>query len=259
MASCSICLDSIESTSRVSLGCHDEFHVDCIDKWLSTHNTCPICRKTVVCVWCKRRTSELVTVGDADTSGHVTCQDHGICKLCVDAGYLNRRRACLGCYPSNVCLRWVKNHFSRVENFMNDAMAMREHVALSGIGTVDTTEQYMYGVFTMRERPAVHWPYIETQLGLFMRMSGLRSPRIQRDRVWNTLVLLHNYHWNVVNALPSSCEAQQRRHTAIFEAGLDGDLILEIGEAISDNCLPTAWNIIREAHEIVYNELTQVP
>ncbi|XWS19676.1 hypothetical protein CRYUN_Cryun31cG0036000 [Craigia yunnanensis] len=43
---CSVCLGTIteESTVRLLPNCKHMFHVDCIDKWLGSHTTCPICR-----------------------------------------------------------------------------------------------------------------------------------------------------------------------------------------------------------------------
>ena len=43
---CSVCLGTIkeESTVRLLLNCKHMFHVECIDKWLGSHTTCPICR-----------------------------------------------------------------------------------------------------------------------------------------------------------------------------------------------------------------------
>ncbi|XVF25699.1 hypothetical protein REPUB_Repub13aG0236100 [Reevesia pubescens] len=43
---CSVCLGTIteESTVRLLPNCKHMFHVECIDKWLGSHTTCPICR-----------------------------------------------------------------------------------------------------------------------------------------------------------------------------------------------------------------------
>ncbi|XVE51431.1 hypothetical protein DITRI_Ditri02bG0039700 [Diplodiscus trichospermus] len=43
---CSVCLGTIteETTVRLLPNCKHIFHVDCIDKWLGSHTTCPICR-----------------------------------------------------------------------------------------------------------------------------------------------------------------------------------------------------------------------
>ncbi|XVE88158.1 hypothetical protein DITRI_Ditri19aG0045800 [Diplodiscus trichospermus] len=43
---CSVCLGTIaeESTVRVLPNCKHMFHVECIDTWLGSHTTCPICR-----------------------------------------------------------------------------------------------------------------------------------------------------------------------------------------------------------------------
>ncbi|KAE8659680.1 Nudix hydrolase 15 [Hibiscus syriacus] len=43
---CSVCLGTIteESTVRLLPNCKHMFHVECIDTWLGSHTTCPICR-----------------------------------------------------------------------------------------------------------------------------------------------------------------------------------------------------------------------
>ncbi|KAK9265622.1 hypothetical protein L1049_010488 [Liquidambar formosana] len=46
---CSVCLSTIveEATVRVLPNCKHMFHAECVDMWLSSHVTCPICRTTV--------------------------------------------------------------------------------------------------------------------------------------------------------------------------------------------------------------------
>jgi len=43
---CVICITELTAgeTARVLPRCGHEFHVDCIDLWLNTHSTCPLCR-----------------------------------------------------------------------------------------------------------------------------------------------------------------------------------------------------------------------
>uniref|UniRef100_A0A8C9F706 cullin-RING-type E3 NEDD8 transferase n=1 Tax=Pavo cristatus TaxID=9049 RepID=A0A8C9F706_PAVCR len=36
------------SRSRTNLPCMHEFHIHCIDRWLSENSTCPICRQPVL-------------------------------------------------------------------------------------------------------------------------------------------------------------------------------------------------------------------
>ncbi|CAN7029459.1 unnamed protein product [Brassica rapa subsp. trilocularis] len=47
---CVICLSEFVSEERVKLlpTCHHGFHVRCIDKWLSSHSSCPTCRHCLV-------------------------------------------------------------------------------------------------------------------------------------------------------------------------------------------------------------------
>nr|XP_010919719.1 RING-H2 finger protein ATL40 [Elaeis guineensis] len=48
-AECAICLSVIEEGEMVRLlpGCRHVFHVSCIDMWLSSNSTCPVCRTGV--------------------------------------------------------------------------------------------------------------------------------------------------------------------------------------------------------------------
>ncbi|GLJ09585.1 hypothetical protein SUGI_0112380 [Cryptomeria japonica] len=45
---CAVCLCEFEEREkgRTLPACKHSFHVDCIDKWLNSHSTCPICRAT---------------------------------------------------------------------------------------------------------------------------------------------------------------------------------------------------------------------
>lgn len=46
---CSVCLSNLEDeeTARMLPNCKHVFHVGCIDTWLASHSTCPICRTAV--------------------------------------------------------------------------------------------------------------------------------------------------------------------------------------------------------------------
>lgn len=43
---CAVCLSMLEDGEAIRIlpNCNHNFHTDCIDKWLSTNSTCPICR-----------------------------------------------------------------------------------------------------------------------------------------------------------------------------------------------------------------------
>lgn len=49
MVECAVCLSALEGEEKAKLlpNCNHFFHVDCIDKWLGSHSTCPICRAEV--------------------------------------------------------------------------------------------------------------------------------------------------------------------------------------------------------------------
>lgn len=45
---CAICKDTVELGVEVTmLPCEHWFHFDCIEAWLSRHNTCPNCRQSI--------------------------------------------------------------------------------------------------------------------------------------------------------------------------------------------------------------------
>lgn len=47
-AECSICMDAVELNTEVTvLPCTHWFHYSCIEAWLSQHNTCPHCRRSI--------------------------------------------------------------------------------------------------------------------------------------------------------------------------------------------------------------------
>ncbi|KAL4566211.1 hypothetical protein LXL04_030323 [Taraxacum kok-saghyz] len=47
---CSVCLGDYEADDRLQQipACKHAFHVECIDHWLSTHTTCPLCRLSLL-------------------------------------------------------------------------------------------------------------------------------------------------------------------------------------------------------------------
>ena len=47
---CAVCLTEFKEGDKGRLlpGCCHSFHVECVDMWLDSHSTCPLCRATVV-------------------------------------------------------------------------------------------------------------------------------------------------------------------------------------------------------------------
>lgn len=43
---CRICFDEIDLAQEIITKCAHHFHIDCLNKWLTTKNTCPLCRTT---------------------------------------------------------------------------------------------------------------------------------------------------------------------------------------------------------------------
>jgi hypothetical protein len=48
--SCAVCLGEYEIGEMIRQlpDCHHQFHLDCIDQWLATHTTCPMCRRSLL-------------------------------------------------------------------------------------------------------------------------------------------------------------------------------------------------------------------
>jgi len=47
---CAICHEE-DSVVRHTLVCNHRFHLHCIERWLRSHNTCPMCRRRVVGIY----------------------------------------------------------------------------------------------------------------------------------------------------------------------------------------------------------------
>ncbi|EPS62085.1 hypothetical protein M569_12708, partial [Genlisea aurea] len=47
---CSVCLSNLEDGEfvRILPNCKHIFHVDCVDRWLESNSTCPVCRTPVL-------------------------------------------------------------------------------------------------------------------------------------------------------------------------------------------------------------------
>lgn len=44
---CSICFEKLVTKNTQSVYCGHEFHTCCIEKWLESSNTCPLCRRLI--------------------------------------------------------------------------------------------------------------------------------------------------------------------------------------------------------------------
>lgn len=44
---CPICLDKLYKEKSVIISCNHIFHKDCLEKWLSRKEICPLCKKKV--------------------------------------------------------------------------------------------------------------------------------------------------------------------------------------------------------------------
>lgn len=69
---CSVCLGDYQADDRLQQipGCGHTFHIDCIDLWLTTHTTCPLCRKSLLAPTKPPDSSDdATTCNDPQTSG----------------------------------------------------------------------------------------------------------------------------------------------------------------------------------------------
>jgi hypothetical protein len=41
---CTICLLEYKEETKTETKCHHIFHQECLDRWLETNNSCPLCR-----------------------------------------------------------------------------------------------------------------------------------------------------------------------------------------------------------------------
>ncbi|XP_050210986.1 RING-H2 finger protein ATL66 [Mercurialis annua] len=51
LSECCICLGVFEEGDKVKVlpECNHFFHCECVDKWLVTHSSCPLCRALILC------------------------------------------------------------------------------------------------------------------------------------------------------------------------------------------------------------------
>ncbi|KAL4278822.1 hypothetical protein GQ457_03G040550 [Hibiscus cannabinus] len=68
---CAVCLCEVVEGEEARLlpKCNHGFHVECIDMWLKSHTTCPLCRNSVVAV--EGENSSSVMSGDEVNNGHI--------------------------------------------------------------------------------------------------------------------------------------------------------------------------------------------
>ncbi|KAL9689565.1 hypothetical protein QQ045_009952 [Rhodiola kirilowii] len=52
VAQCAVCLSDFEDEDpvRVLPGCYHVFHSHCVDEWLASHATCPVCRTNLISI-----------------------------------------------------------------------------------------------------------------------------------------------------------------------------------------------------------------
>ncbi|GLJ38379.1 hypothetical protein SUGI_0781500 [Cryptomeria japonica] len=67
---CAICLSQFEDSEklRVLPNCNHNFHVECINMWLHSHNSCPLCRTVVFPAAPPNTVQSLSTAGEMHTN-----------------------------------------------------------------------------------------------------------------------------------------------------------------------------------------------
>ncbi|GAB2291656.1 hypothetical protein Dimus_025912 [Dionaea muscipula] len=70
ISECAICLTEFSDGNLLRLlpQCGHVFHVDCIDKWLGCHSSCPSCRELVVLVTPRPRCNRCGELQETDQS-----------------------------------------------------------------------------------------------------------------------------------------------------------------------------------------------
>ncbi|KAJ3702595.1 hypothetical protein LUZ61_006300 [Rhynchospora tenuis] len=71
---CTVCLSEYtdSDTLRVLPGCHHSFHQCCIDKWLASHTTCPVCRSDLTYTALLARNSHVINMDDSSDISYLT-------------------------------------------------------------------------------------------------------------------------------------------------------------------------------------------
>lgn len=73
---CSVCLGDYNAEDRLQQipACGHAFHMECIDLWLSTHTTCPLCRVSLLGIPTYEDTSPAtdISIESGDGSPDVT-------------------------------------------------------------------------------------------------------------------------------------------------------------------------------------------
>ncbi|EYU22697.1 hypothetical protein ABFS82_03G125700 [Erythranthe guttata] len=77
---CSVCLGEYQGEERLQQipGCGHTFHMECIDLWLATHTTCPLCRQSLVTCSSSSRSSpdENGSEEESNSSSSTTASVH---------------------------------------------------------------------------------------------------------------------------------------------------------------------------------------
>ena len=134
---------------------------------------------------------------------------------------------------------------------------VREHVCVQRDGLFAHSDKYVVGVFTLRERPDVHWPYIEKQLLYFMQLTRLRGLVSLGScgvgvpiRVQTAIIALYNYFMNVKNSLPCRDAAHYAKHRTVIET-IDQSVLKDIAVCAYAGDAAAAWYRLSEVASFV--------
>ncbi|KAL3638643.1 hypothetical protein CASFOL_016550 [Castilleja foliolosa] len=80
---CSVCLGEYEAEDKLQQipVCGHTFHMDCIDLWLSTHTTCPLCRQSLLA-----STTTIKVPTDDINDAHLQTNDNTLTSFDVENG-----------------------------------------------------------------------------------------------------------------------------------------------------------------------------
>jgi hypothetical protein len=228
---CAVCLDPVAlgQSAHATLPCHGySIHRACLAEWQKHNQSCPICRVATVCSWCLAPKTELAILGCVNDAGQ-KCNDHPICAGCADNA--RERNACIRCCPTNIPRWFLTEKIDLVLDYLERPANIEHSIRLgNGVDRSFThTEKYLIAVITLRERPARHWAYVESQLDRYQSFARLRldTTSSASDRTRSALIALYNYAVNVLNSLPCRPTPRIAGHLLLAETLTKDGLLRE--------------------------------
>ncbi|XVF25302.1 hypothetical protein REPUB_Repub13aG0201700 [Reevesia pubescens] len=125
---CAVCLSEVVEGEKARLlpKCNHGFHIECIDMWFKSHNTCPLCRNSVVSVEIENSSS--VMSGD-EVNTHVQSPDDGLA-----SGYSSDSPS----FPTNVLFWGNQTQVSSGGACLEEGAAASASASASGSSSLAT-------------------------------------------------------------------------------------------------------------------------